>query len=78
METHMELSTIRSEIQSHIGETINLKDLGGRKKILIKDGILERAYTSIFTIKVKGEFQRRLTYSYSDILINTVQIQYIV
>lgn len=78
MEKYNKLSTIRSEIQSHIGETINVKDLGGRKKVLIKDGIIERAYSSIFTIKIKGEFQRTLTYSYSDILTNTVQIQYTV
>lgn len=76
MSSHNEIDFIKSEIKSHVGEPINVRDLGGRKKILIKDGVLERAYSSIFTVKVYGEIERRLTYSYSDVLTNAVEIQY--
>ncbi|GAA0785186.1 Veg family protein [Hathewaya limosa] len=78
MEANNKLDVIKSEVKSHVGETVNLKDLGGRKKVLIEDGVLEKAYSSIFTVRVNGDFERRLTYSYSDILTNTVQIQYTV
>ena len=77
MSSHNEIDFIKSEIKSHVGETISLRDLGGRKKILIKDGVLEKAYSSIFTVKVYGDIERRLTYSYSDVLSNTVEIQYV-
>ena len=78
MEANNKLDVIKLEVKSHVGETVNLKDLGGRKKVLIEDGVLEKAYSSIFTVRVNGDFERRLTYSYSDILTNTVQIQYTV
>lgn len=77
MSSYNKINSIRNEIESHVGDTISIRDLGGRKKIFIKDGVIERAYSSIFTIKLDSDNnERRLTYSYSDILTNTVQIQY--
>lgn len=51
-----------------------LKDTAGRRKILIKNGVIEKTYSSIFVIKLEGDIQRRVTYSYSDVLTKTVQI----
>lgn len=77
MEAKSQLGVIRAEIEGHVGDKVNLKDSAGRKKIYIKDGVIEKAYSSIFTVKVEGDFDRRVAYSYSDILTKTVQIQYI-
>ena len=47
---------------------------GGRKKILVNDGVLESAYPSIFVIRLENDTQRTVTYSYSDVLTKTVQL----
>ncbi|CAM2756292.1 Veg family protein [Hathewaya histolytica] len=77
MEAKSQLGVIRSEIERHVGKKVNLKDSAGRKKVLIEDGVIENAYSSIFTVKVEGSFDRIIAYSYSDVLTKTVQIQYI-
>lgn len=68
------LGLIKKEIESHVGEKIMLKDSGGRRKIFIKNGVIEKAYSSIFVIKLDEENERRVSYTYSDVLTKTVQI----
>ena len=74
MEKVKNISTIKKDIERHIGETVTLKANGGRKKILVNDGVLESAYPSIFVIRLENDTQRTVTYSYSDVLTKTVQL----
>lgn len=70
------LNAIKREIDDHVGERVMLKANGGRKKITVKEGILERTYPNIFTVKIMGNSNdcRTVSYSYSDILTETVQL----
>ena len=68
------LSMIKSDIESHVGEKVVLKANGGRRKVLVNNGVLEKTYPSIFVIRLESDTQRTVTYSYSDVLTNTVQI----
>lgn len=68
------LDTIKRDIENHLGERVVLKANGGRRKILVNNGIIEKAYPSIFVIRLDSDTQRTVTYSYSDILTKTVQI----
>ena len=68
------LSVIKRDIESHVGEKVVLKANGGRRKVLVNNGILEKTYPSIFVIRLDSDTQRTVTYSYSDVLTNTVQI----
>ncbi|HBM76006.1 MAG TPA: hypothetical protein DD429_10720 [Clostridiaceae bacterium] len=70
------LNAIKREVDSHVGEKVMLKANGGRKKVLIKEGILEKTYPSIFVVKIEGKSKdvRTISYSYSDILTETVQL----
>lgn len=70
------LNAIRKDIDSHVGEKVILKANGGRKKVLIKEGILEKTYPNIFVVKVEGKSKevRTISYSYSDILTESVQL----
>ena len=70
------LNAIKNEIDSHVGEKVMLKANGGRKKILVKEGILEKTYPNIFVVRVEGKSNetRTVSYSYSDILTETVQL----
>ncbi|HAG43007.1 MAG TPA: hypothetical protein DCL31_06055 [Clostridium sp.] len=68
------LTSIKKDIERHVGEKVTLKANGGRRKILINDGILEKTYDSIFVIRFENGSQRTVTYSYSDVLTKTVQL----
>ena len=68
------LSRIKQDMESHIGEKVVLKANSGRKKVLVNNGVLEKTYASIFVIRLDSDTQRTVTYSYSDVLTNTVQI----
>ncbi|GAA0121244.1 MAG: hypothetical protein KID00_06970 [Clostridium argentinense] len=68
------LTSIKKDIERHVGEKVTLKANGGRRKILVNDGILEKTYDSIFVIRLENGSQRTVTYSYSDVLTKTVQL----
>lgn len=70
------LNAIRNEIDSHVGEKVMLKANGGRKKVMVREGILEKTYPNIFVVRIEGKSKdiRTISYSYSDILTETVQL----
>lgn len=68
------LTSIKDEIESHVGERVTLKANGGRRKILVDNGVIEKTYPSIFVIRLENDTHRTVTYSYSDVLTKTVQI----
>lgn len=72
------LSTIKKDIDGHIGEKVLLKANSGRRKIVIREGILEKTYPNIFLVRVEGtdKSSRVISYSYSDILTQTVKIEF--
>ena len=59
-----------------VGEKVRLKANKGRKKVSVKEGIIEKTYPNIFVVCIDGGFDtvRRVSYSYSDILTETVEI----
>ncbi len=72
-----QLQEIRENIQEYVGQKIVLKANKGRKRTTIREGILENTYPSIFIVRIDGQFEdhvRRVSYSYSDILTETVEI----
>ena len=71
---NLTIASIKNDIERHIGQKVTLKANGGRKKILVNDGIIESVYPSIFVIRLKNDTQRTVTYSYSDVLTKTVQL----
>ena len=74
MEKVKTIASIKNDIERHVGQKVTLKANGGRKKILVNDGIIESVYPSIFVIRLKNDTQRTVTYSYSDVLTKTVQL----
>lgn len=71
------LLQIKKDIDSHIGEKVRLKTSGGRKKVIIREGILEQTYPSIFIVRIEqSNMVRRVSYSYSDILTDAVEITF--
>ncbi|MGB9808446.1 MAG: Veg family protein [Caldanaerobacter sp.] len=69
------LDEIKKQLEQHVGSRVRLKTNGGRKKTIIKEGLLEKTYPSIFIVVLDGQgATRRVSYSYSDILTETVEL----
>ncbi|WP_066875386.1 Veg family protein [Clostridium mediterraneense] len=76
MEKKITLSSIKRNLEEHVGQKVMLKANGGRKRILVNEGVLESVYPSIFVVRLQKDTQRTVTYSYSDVLTNTVQLDF--
>jgi uncharacterized protein Veg len=71
-----DLFQIKKNIETCIGEKVQLKANKGRKKAFIKEGVIENSYPSIFIIKFENEYEttRRVSYSYTDVLTKAVEL----
>ncbi|ERK32236.1 MULTISPECIES: Veg family protein [Clostridium] len=76
MEKNRTLASIKRDLEGHVGEKVTLRANGGRKKILVNNGVLEGVYPSIFVVRLESDTQRTVTYSYSDVLTKTVQLYF--
>ncbi len=77
MATKETLSIIKRNVRDCIGEKVILKTNKGRKKVLVKEGVLEEVYSNIFIVRINNglESERTVSYSYSDVLTETVEIK---
>ncbi len=71
-----DLFQIKKNIETCIGEKVQLKANKGRKKSFIKEGVIENSYPSIFIIKFENDYEttRRVSYSYTDVLTKAVEL----
>lgn len=70
------LEAIRKDMDSHVGQWIRVRTNEGRKRVMVKRGILERTYPSIFVIRLEDENGRTMTWSYADILTDAVKVEF--
>lgn len=70
------LADIKRDLETHVGARIKLKANKGRKKVLEREGVLECTYPNIFIVKLhEGDLgERRVSYSYTDLLTETVEL----
>lgn len=69
-----DITNLKTDIGEKIGQKIIVKGSLGRNRPFEKQATLEKAYPSIFIVKY-DENQRNVTYSYTDILTRTVELQ---
>lgn len=79
MDNKIELSKIKSDLEDNIGSKIKFASKKGRKQRIIRQGVIEGAYSNVFVIKVDSgdeidPVQRRISYSYADILTRNVEL----
>ena len=68
-----DILNLKSDILDKIGQKIIIKGSLGRNKSFEKEATIEKAYPNIFTVKyVEGA--RNATYSYTDVLTRTVEV----
>jgi len=71
-----EIAAIKKGIEELIGEVVRLETNKGRKKVAIRNGIIEKTYPNLFTVRITDKFdkERTVSYTYSDVLIHNVLI----
>ena len=69
-----DIENLKSDIGEKIGQKIIIKGSLGRNRPFEKEATIQKAYPSIFVVKY-DENQRNVTYSYTDILTRTVELQ---
>lgn len=76
MPNKMMLANIKNDLASHVGYKIKLRANRGRKKIVEREGILESTYPHVFVIKISEQrnYVQRVSYSYTDVLTETVEL----
>lgn len=68
-----DIMNLKTDILEKIGQKIIVKGSLGRNRFFEKEATIEKAYPNIFTVKyVEGS--RNATYSYTDILTRTVEV----
>lgn len=69
-----DISDLRTNIGDKIGQKIIVKGMTGRSKTYEKEAVIEKAYPNLFVIKYE-ENDASATYSYTDVLTRTVQVE---
>ncbi|MBR1802572.1 MAG: Veg family protein [Clostridia bacterium] len=68
-----DIASLKTDINEMIGQKIIVKGSLGRCKSFEKEATIEKAYPNIFVIKYE-ENERNVTYSYTDVLTRTVEV----
>lgn len=69
------LADIKRDLEPFVGNKIRLRANKGRKKVIEKTGILENTYPNIFVVRLdEKQVERRVSFSYADILTDAVQL----
>ena len=69
-----DILNLKSNIFDKIGQKIIVKGSLGRNKCFERKATIDKVYSNIFTIKY-DEGARNATYSYTDILTRTVEVE---
>ncbi len=72
-----EIFQVKREIDNYVGSKVRIRANKGRKKIVVKEGVIQSTYPSIFVVSLDDDSQkapRVVSYSYTDILTHTVEL----
>ncbi|MBD3108961.1 Veg family protein [Bacillus sp. AGMB 02131] len=72
------LADIKKALDSNLGKRLVLKANGGRRKTVERFGTLSETYPSVFVIELDQDENafERVSYSYADVLTETVQLTF--
>lgn len=69
-----DITNLKTDIVEKVGQKIIVKGSLGRSRVFEKEATIEKAYPNIFVVKYE-ENDRNVTYSYTDILTRTVEVE---
>lgn len=68
-----DLGQVKKNIETCLGQKIILKSNVGRNRVVEEEGKLSQTYPNVFVVEFE-EAKRKATYSYTDVLIKSVEI----
>ena len=72
------LADIKKSLDGHLGKRLQLRANGGRKKTVECEGVLSETYHAVFVVELNEDnAQKRVSYSYTDILTEAVEITFL-
>lgn len=69
-----DIMNLKTDIGEMIGQKVIVKGSLGRSKPYEEEATIEKTYPNIFVVKYE-ENQRSVTYTYTDVLTRTVEVQ---
>lgn len=76
MKTLME---IKQGLEGQIGRRLQLVANGGRRKTVVRSGVLSETYPAVFVVELDKDENafERVSYSYADVLTETVELNFL-
>ena len=68
-----DIASLKTDIFEKVGQKIIVKGSLGRSKAFEKEATIEKAYPNLFVVRY-DENDRNVTYSYTDVLTRTVEV----
>lgn len=70
------LDEIRQSLESSVGKKVKLRANRGRRRVIEAEGVIENTYPKLFVVRLdKQSAVRRMSYTYVDVLTETVELQ---
>lgn len=71
-----DLEKCRQTLETYVGKTVKLVSNAGRKRMVVREGVLEHCYPNVFTVRCEAspKHEELVSYSYIDVLTSVVQV----
>lgn len=70
----MNIEKIKNNLENNKGKTLNFKFNGSRNQIETFSGTIENTYNYVFLVKVDNDSEQIRSFSYSDVLTESLEI----
>lgn len=73
------LGEIKNYLKGQIGKRLTLTANRGRRKTIVRSGVLAEMYPSVFVVELDQDENafERVSYSYADVLTETVELNFV-
>lgn len=70
---------IKQGLEGQIGRRLQLVANGGRRKTVVRSGVLSETYPAVFVVELDKDENafERVSYSYADVLTETVELNFL-
>lgn len=73
------INKIKADLADNVGNKVKFASKKGRKKRIVRSGVIESIYPSVFVIKMDANEaveakERLVSYSYADVLTHSVEL----
>lgn len=74
--TRETLTVIKRNVENCLGQKVSLRTNKGKRKVNVREGVIEDVFPSVFIVRIEDGLNtsRTVSYSYSDILTETVEV----